>query len=76
MKFYYSLFSLFVIFTCFSCGEDRTYEYEAKTQHNKWVASAMQEWYLWGDLVSEQEWKSYFAKPTDFFSKIVKNKLF
>lgn len=72
MKFYYSLFSLFVIFTCFSCGEDRTYEYEAKTQHNKWVVSAMQEWYLWGDLVSEQEWKSYFAKPTDFFSKIVK----
>ncbi len=73
MTFHKSILLFFVVLLSLSCGEDRTYEYEAKTQHNKWMVETMQQWYLWGDLVTEQEWKSYFAKPADFFARIVKS---
>ena len=37
------------VFMAISCGEDRTYEYEEKTQHNKWMHDMMLEHYLWAD---------------------------
>lgn len=53
-----------------SCGEDRTYEYEAKTERSHWMMETMQEWYLWGDSIYEPAWKDFFAAPADFFSKL------
>lgn len=53
-----------------SCGEDRTYEYKEKTQHNKWIHDMMLEHYLWADSITDFEptWKNYFATPADFLS--------
>ncbi|MCM1313593.1 MAG: S41 family peptidase [Bacteroides sp.] len=53
-----------------SCGEDRTYEYEAKTERGHWMMDTMQDWYLWGDSLTEPAWKDFFAAPADFFSKL------
>jgi hypothetical protein len=39
------------VFMAISCGEDRTYEYEEKTQHNKWMHDMMLEHYLWADFM-------------------------
>lgn len=57
-----------------SCGEDRTYEYEQKTQHNSWIHKMMLEHYLWADSITDYEpsWKSFFAKPADFLSELAK----
>ena len=57
-----------------SCGEDRTYEYEEKTQHNSWMHKMMLEHYLWADsLVNyEPSWKSFFGKPSEFLSQLAK----
>lgn len=68
---YISVFPLLVMTAfLFSCGEDRTYEYEAKTAHSHWMVEAMQEWYLWGDSIHEPEWKDFFARPAEFFQKL------
>lgn len=68
-----------IIFLCgvllaISCGEDRTYEYEQKTQHNSWIHKMMLEHYLWADSIADYEpsWKSFFAKPADFLSELAK----
>lgn len=55
-----------------SCGEDRTWQYEEKTQHNHWVFAEMKDKYLWGDSLTDFEpaWKNYFAKPSEFLSKV------
>ena len=53
-----------------SCGEDRTYEYEEKTERSHWMMDTMKEWYLWGDSIYEPEWKDFFAAPPDFFKKL------
>ena len=55
-----------------SCGEDRTWQYEEKTQHNHWIHELMSEHYLWADTVARMElgWKDYFATPSDFLSKL------
>ena len=36
-----------------SCGEDRTYQYEEKTQHNHWMLEMMQDKYLWAETSLE-----------------------
>lgn len=58
----------------FACGEDRTYEYKEKTQHNKWIHDMMLEHYLWADSLVDYEpsWKSYFSKPADFLALLTK----
>lgn len=53
-----------------SCGEDRTYEYEEKTQGNHWMQTLMQEWYLWGDSLQDLDWRQYFAAPSAFVSRL------
>ncbi|MBO7592097.1 MAG: hypothetical protein J6T00_01825 [Bacteroidaceae bacterium] len=57
-----------------SCGEDRTYEYEEKTQHNSWMHKMMLEHYLWADSLANYEpsWKSFFGKPSEFLSQLTK----
>ena len=61
-----------VIMMAISCGEDRTYQYEEKTQHNHWIHELMSDRYLWADTVARMElaWKDYFATPSDFLSKL------
>lgn len=61
-----------VIMMAISCGEDRTYQYEEKTQHNHWIHELMSDQYLWADTVARMElaWKDYFATPSDFLSKL------
>lgn len=54
-----------------ACGEDRTQEYEAFTQHNRWMFEVMSDKYLWSSKFSEQTWKDYFAKPEKYFSKLI-----
>ena len=62
------------VLSAISCGEDRTYEYEQKTQHNSWIHKMMLEHYLWADSIADYEpsWKSFFAKPADFLSEMAK----
>ena len=55
-----------------SCGEDRTWQYEEKTQHNHWMQEVMLDKYLWGDsLVNfEPAWKQFFSTPSEFLSTL------
>ncbi len=57
-----------------ACGEDRTYEYEEKTQHNRWMLEVMQDKYLWADAIKDYEpaWKEFFATPASFVSALAK----
>ena len=67
----------FIIFACLtmailSCGEDRTHEFEEKTQHNRWLLGELKDKYLWADTLSgyEPQWKEFFATPENFLKKI------
>lgn len=63
---------LLTVALCFAaCGEDRTHEYEELIAHNKWMFSVMRDNYLWGDLIQEQDDKTYFYTSTRFFSTLV-----
>lgn len=55
-----------------SCGEDRTYEYEAKTQHNHWAYEVVLDTYLWADSLNgyTPSWKSFFSTPSSFLSTL------
>ncbi|MBR1668477.1 MAG: hypothetical protein IJ693_09385 [Bacteroidaceae bacterium] len=57
-----------------SCGEDRTYQYEEKTQHNHWMLEMMQDKYLWADTLVNYEpaWKTFFSTPGDFLADLTK----
>ena len=66
------IFAICIMIMAISCGEDRTWQYEEKTQHNHWIHELMSEHYLWADTVARMElgWKDYFATPSDFLSKL------
>lgn|GEM_PF-728286 len=55
-----------------ACGEDRTYEYEEKTQHNHWMYDVMLEKYLWAEALAsfEPSWKNYFSAPAQFMATL------
>lgn len=57
-----------------ACGEDRTWQYEEKTQHNQWMYDVMLDEYLWTEQLAafEPAWKNYFATPSDFLSMLTK----
>lgn len=59
-----------LVLMCVACGKDRTYEYEEKTVGCHRMQTLMAEWYLWGDSIKDLDWQQYFAKPTDFISKL------
>lgn len=67
---YINVFCLMMVLC--SCGEDRTYEYEAKTQHNHWMYEVMLDKYLWADTLAyfEPTWKNFFAKPSEFLATL------
>lgn len=70
----FSLYIVFFVSILFAgCGEDRTYELEEKTQHNKWILEKMKDVYLWGDTLAgyEPEWKESFSMPDDFLQKMI-----
>ena len=57
-----------------ACGEDRTYEYEEKTQHNHWIREQMIDQYLWADSLVDFEpaWKDFFSEPAAFLATLSK----
>ncbi len=73
MNFKYIILYLSLVLLA-SCGEDRTHEYEEKTQHNIWIHEQMKDVYLWADALNSEEmdWKKYFAQPVDFFASVIK----
>jgi len=70
-----SYFFLLIVFLFFSCGEDRTSEYEQKTNRNHWLLNIMKEYYLWPESINEDNlnWKDYFSSTADFLKKITKD---
>lgn len=50
-----------------SCGEDRTYEFLAKTEVDNWIEDQMQEVYLYYQEMPQLEEKSYFRPAEEFF---------
>lgn len=57
-----------------SCAEDRTYEYEEKTQHNHWMLDVMRDKYLWAENLAtyEPSWKDFFSQPKAFMETLAK----
>ena len=54
-----------------SCGEDRTYEFLAKTENNYWIESQMRDIYLYYQDVPTLESEEYFSPSEEFFSKML-----
>lgn len=65
------IFSAVLIYSLYSCAVDRTYEYEAKVENDKWIEEIMKEHYLWYNNMPELKFNDYFALPVDFLQKIV-----
>jgi len=59
---------------CAACGEDRTYEYEEKTQKDRWIAQQMNQYYLWYEDMPTLTESSYFSDPEDFFKSLLSKK--
>ena len=70
INFYILHFTFYILLLFCACGKDRTYEYEEKTVGCHQMQDLMTEWYLWGDSIKDLDWQQYFAKPTDFISKL------
>lgn len=58
--------SLFLL----SCGEDRTHEYNEKTECDHAIQQLVQDNYLWGESVNDVDWKNYFEAPSDFLKRL------
>ena len=59
---------------CSACGEDRTHEYEEKTQKDRWIETQMKQYYLWyADMPTLKE-TSYFNDPETFFKSLLSTK--
>ncbi len=65
-----SLLTAAIILLSACKGEDRSHEYEELTAHSTWMLSVMQDHYLWGDMLQEQNYKTYFQTGTKFFSTL------
>ncbi len=58
-----------------SCGEDRTYQYEEKTEKSQWIYKIMDQYYLWyKEMPSVNDYKIFFNEPKTFFSKLLSKK--
>ena len=66
------ILAIFGLLLTVSCGEDRTYEYEEKTQHNHWMLETMRDKYLWADSLTNYEpaWKDFFSEPSSFITTL------
>lgn len=67
-KLFYIWYLPVLIIMCACTGEDRTYQYEALTQHNRWIYEQMQNEYLWADDLSEPAWKKFFGDASSFLT--------
>lgn len=54
-----------------SCGEDRTYEFLAKTEVDNWIEAQMKEIYLYYQDMPQLEAKEYFKPADEFFSSLL-----
>ena len=76
MKSRHILYIMFIVSTMLmvACGEDRTYQYVEKTQHNHWIHDLMLDEYLWADSLTDYTptWKNYFAEPSAFLELLTK----
>lgn len=54
-----------------SCGEDRSGEYAALTQEDRWIEQQMRNLYLWYEDMPEVEEADYFTEPEDFFKSLL-----
>lgn len=58
-----------------SCGEDRTYQYEEKTEKSQWIYKIMNQYYLWyKEMPSVNDYKIFFNDPKTFFYKLLSKK--
>ena len=53
-----------------ACGEDRTYEYHELTTRDREMQVTLTDWYLWGDSLTDVDWKNYFLDPDAFLAKM------
>lgn len=68
------LWSVVMVLFLTSCGEDRSGEYAALTQEDRWIEQQMQNIYLWYyDMPTVKE-ENYFAEPEEFFQSILSTK--
>lgn len=54
-----------------SCGEDRTYEFVAKTEKDHWIEAQMQDIYLYYADIPELETANYFYPVDEFFPMVL-----
>lgn len=60
-----------VLLASTSCGEDRTGEYIALTQEDRWIEEQMQNIYLWYEDMPTMEDEDYFEDPETFFEGLL-----
>ena len=58
-------------FAFLSCGEDRTYEFLAKTEVDNWIEAQMREIYLYYREIPQLETEDYFSPAEEFFPKLL-----
>lgn len=54
-----------------SCGEDRTYQYIAKTEVDHWIEAQLQDVYLYYKDIPKLDTKLYFYPAEEFFPEIL-----
>ncbi len=54
-----------------SCGEDRTYEFVAKTEEDHWIEDQMRDVYLYYADMPELEMENYFYPAEEFFPMLL-----
>lgn len=55
-----------------SCGEDRTYEFEEKTQETHWIYDVMRQYYLWYEEMPDMsDYQTFFQDKEQFFKSLL-----
>lgn len=58
-----------------SCGEDRTYEFEEKTQETHWIYDVMRQYYFWyAEMPDVSDYKVFFKETETFFKSLLSSK--
>ena len=70
-SFYFIPVWAVMAFAFLSCGEDRTYEFLAKTEVDNWIEAQMREIYLYYQEIPQLEMEDYFSPPEEFFPKLL-----
>ena len=70
-SFYFIPVWAVMAFAFLSCGEDRTYEFLAKTEVDNWIEAQMREIYLYYREIPQLETEDYFSPAEEFFPKLL-----